>query len=678
MLPARPQYAPIIAPPLEIQNLEPAWKWCHSQMAFDPPRSLVPAAILVPSPTPAAQAGLQKTPAAPSPTLDPIPVQTQLGNQAPTVYPPGTPNDPTDPADPRLSSDDSPQPPNGNPINPPDPSTLDPAARPQNDVDQGKTSSSNIDSPNNQGDSPGLSNNPSTQPDPYPGGPELSSNPSLDGTIKSQPTLATPVITVGDQTLTALPKGGYSIADTTIRPNDPAITVHGTPISLGDSVLVVGPTTLSLGTGNANAIHIAGGVKYTQLDPGTILLDGNTLSVDGPAAIVSGNTVSLGSTGIVIAGKTFAFSTPAPELIAPNTLSIAGQLMTQLGNSAVIVDGVTLSFNGVGQTVHGTVLSLASSGIVINGQTYNLPTPEPFASGVVIAGPTVAFSTPAPEVMAPSTLTISGQTLTQLGDSRVLIDGVTLSVNGVAKQVHGTVLSLASTGIVINGQTYSLPTPAPDVVPRPDGTFTIADQTVRLLGSSSAIIDGKLISVNGPAETVSGKIISLASSGIIVNGQSYAFPSLPVKTTSNAVVIDGTTLVAGGPAIAISGTTLSLVSGSTGLYLTGVGMASSAISMPVTAEASMTMDLAGKLVDAGSADISGGGADGGGFGSLIMLGIGQGGVTSASSSGGAASDSNATSTPGLVAFMGTANRALDSCALFSACLALFWGLLAVL
>ena len=495
MLPARPQYAPIIAPPLEIQNLEPAWKWCHSQMAFDPPRSLVPAAILVPSPTPAAQAGLQKTPAAPSPTLDPIPVQTQLGNQAPTVYPPGTPNDPTDPADPRLSSDDSPQPPNGNPNNPPDPSTLDPAARPQNDVDQGKTSSSNIDSPNNQGDSPGLSKNPSTQPDPYPGGPELSSNPSLDGTIISQPTLATPVITVGDQTLTALPKGGYSTA---------------------------------------------------------------------------------------------------PELIAPNTLTIAGQLMTQLGNSAVIVDGVTLS------------------------------------------------------------------------------------VNGVAKQVHDTMLSLASTGIVINGQTYSLPTPAPDVIPRPDGTFTIADQTVRLLGSSSAIIDGKLISINGPVETVSGKIISLASSGIIVNGQSYAFPSLPVKTTSNAVVINGTTLVAGGPAIAISGTTLSLVSGSTGLYLTGVGMASAAISMPVTAEASMTMDPSGKLVDAGSADISGGGADGGGFGSLIMLGIGQGGVTSASSSGGAASDSNATSTPGLVAFMGTANRASDSCALFSACLALFLGGLAVL
>ena len=563
-------------------------------MAFDPPRSLVPAAILVPSPTPAAQAGLQKTPAAPSPTLDPIPVQTQLGNQAPTVYPPGTPNDPTDPADPRVPSDDSPQPSNGNPIDPPDPSTLDPAARPQNGVDEGKTSSSNIDSPNNQGDSPGVSNNPSTQPDPYPDGPELSSNPSLDGTTKSQPTLATPVIIVGDQTLTALPKGGYSIADTTIRPNDLAITVHGTPISLGDSVLVVGPSTLSLGTGDANAVHIAGGVKYTQLDPGTILLDGNTLSFDGPAAIVSGNTVSLGSTGIVIAGKTFAFSTPAPEVTAPNTLTIAGQLMTQLGNSAVIVDGVTLS------------------------------------------------------------------------------------VNGVAKQVHGTMLSLASTGIVINGRTYSLPTPAPDVIPRPDGTFTIADQTVRLLGSSSAIIDGKLISVNGPAETVSGKIISLASSGIIVNGQSYAFPSLPVKTTSNAVVIDGTTLVAGGPAIAISGTTLSLVSGSTGFYLTGVGMASSAISMPVTAEASMTMDPAGKLVDAGSADISGGGADGGGFGSLIMHGIGQGGVTSASSSGGAASDSNATSTPGLVAFVGTANRALDSCALFSACLALFLGLLAVL
>ena len=590
MLPAGPAYAPIIAPPPAIQNLDPAWKWCYSQMAFDPPRSLVPAAILVPSPTPTNQAGPQKTSATPSPTLDQIPVQTQLSNQPPTVYPLSKPNDPADPADPRIPPNDGPQAPNGNPNDPPEPSAPDPAAGSQNRGDQGKTPSTNLDSPDSHGTFPAVSN------DPYPGDPVLSSNPFLDGTAKSQPLLAAPVITIGDQTLTALPKGGYSIADTTIQLNDPAITVHGTPISLGRARLVVGLSTLSLETGSANGVHMAGGVKYTRLDPGRILLDGNTLSVNGPATIVSGSTVSLGSSGIVIAGQTFAFSTPAPEVVAQNTLTIAGQTITQLDSSRVLVDGVTLSVNGVGQTVHGTVLSLASSGIVINGQT------------------------------------------------------------------------------------YTLPTPAPDVVPEPDGVYTIADQTIRLLGSSSAIIDGKLISVNGPAETVSGKTISLASFGIIVDGQSYPFLSHPLKTTSNAVVIDGTTLVAGGPAIAISGTTLSLVSGNAGLYLMKSGTASSAFSVPITAEVSMTMNAAGKLVQVGSSDTLGGGVNGGGLGSPIMLGLGQRGATSASNIGGGATASdnagNGTSTAGLVPFTGTANKSLDLPVLVIFCLALCVGFLA--
>ena len=600
MLPARPEYAPIIAPPPAIQSLEPAWKYCTTQFAFDPPRSLVPAAILVPSPTPADQAGPQKTPARPSPTLDPNPVQTQIRNQPSTVYPSNMPNDANDHADPRIPPDDGPASPNGNSYDPPYSSAPDQAVGSQDGVDLGKGTSTDPNSPkNNQGTLPILPNKSSTQPDPYLGDPKLKSKPSLDGTTIPQPPLAASVITIGDQTLTALPKGGYSIADTTIQPNNPAITVHGTPISLGSSVLVVGLSTLSLESGNTNGVYVAGGVRFAKLDPGTILLGGNTLSVNGPATIVSGNAVSLASSGIVIAGQTFAFSTSAPE------------------------------------------------------------------------------------VMAPSTLTIAGQTITQPGSSMAIVDGVTLSVNGVAKTVHDTVLSLASSGIVINGQTYALPTPAPDIAPRPDGIFTIADQKVRLLGSSAAIIDGMLLSINGPAETIFGKTISLASSGIVVDGHSYAFPILPLKAASNAIVIDGTNLVPGGPAIAISGTTLSLVSGSAGLYVMGVGgTASSAFSMPVTAEESMIMNSAGKLVEAGSSDTlggehGGGGGDGDGLGSLIMLGMGQGGATSASSIGGGASDSNTTSTADFVAFRGAAIKSVGSCVLVSFSLALSVGFLAV-
>lgn len=143
-------------------------------------------------------------------------------------------------------------------------------------------------------------------------------------------------------------------------------------------------------------------------------------------------------------------------------------------------------------------------------------------------------------------------------------------------------------------------------------------------------------------------------------------------------MIDGTTLLAGGPAIVISSTTLSLVSETAGLYLTEVGTASSAFSMPVTAEASMTMDAARKLVEAESSDILNGEVEGSGLDSLITLGMRQGSATSASSFEDNASDSIATSMASLVAFMRTANRALDPSALISVSLALFVGGLAVL
>ena len=142
-------------------------------------------------------------------------------------------------------------------------------------------------------------------------------------------------------------------------------------------------------------------------------------------------------------------------------------------------------------------------------------------------------------------------------------------------------------------------------------------------------------------------------------------------------MIDGTTLVADGPPIAISGTTLSLASGNSGLYLTGVGTASTAVSMPVTAGELMTMNAAGKPVEAGSSDSLEGGGGGGGLGSLIMLGMGQGGVTSASSGGGGASHSNVMSTADLVAFRGAANKNVGSYVLVSFSLVLCVGVLAV-
>ena len=568
--------------PSDLSLLDPAWGACspYTYGALDPPRALikvtspiglVPASIPVPSPTPTDQAGPQETPAKPVPSLERPPVQTQLGIQPQPLDPQNSPSEAADPAGGNDPPNDNPQATNGNQKGSPDSPAPDAVADPKGAADP-ETNSSN----ENQDAYPeplDPDTDPSAQANANQGDPEASSDPVWYDTGLARPPSLVSVLSVGGFTFTALPTNGFSLAGTKIQPQDPAITIKGTPISLGSSVLVAGSSTVSLPTGSANGVLTAAGVEFTPLAHGQIRLDGITLMVDAPATTVLGTSISLGSSGIAIAGQTFAFPTPASE--------------------AVTSDG---------------------------------------------------------------TFTIAGQTITQLDNSRAIVDGVTLTINGPAQAVSGTSLSLASTGLIVDGLTYALPTPAPDALLRPGGIFNIAGQKVTLIGSSSAIVDGTLFSVNGLAKTISGTTVSLASTGLMVNGQAYPFSNPALASPSNAVVIDGTTLTAGGPAITISGTTLGLVSGTAGFYLTGINTASSAFSMPVTASESMIVNAAGQLIEGGGGEYSKDGVNVVGLGSLIMLGLGASGAASASSLTGAALRTAVGNATSVTAFEGNGSK----------------------
>ncbi len=596
----------VLSLPRDLSLVDPAWGGCnpYTYGALDPPRALVkttglvPASVLVPSPTPTDQAGPQGTLVRPIPTWDKPPVQTQSDNPPPVHDPPETPSGPTKPAG-EDPPGHGPQATNGNQNASPDSPAPAAATDPKNAGNPKNSPASGPKLPNdNQDASPNPSDpdiDPSAEVKAYQGGPEPSSSPIQYGYGTSQPPSLTSAIAVGDHTFIALATSGYSIADTTIQPGDPAVTVQGTPISLGRSVLIVGSSTLNLPTGKANGVLTAADVEFTPLGHGKIRLDGKMLSVDEPAMTVSGTAISLAASGIAIAGKTFAFPTIAPEAVNPNRI-----------------------------------------------------------------------------------LTIAGQRITRLGSSEAIINGVTLAINGPAETVSGTTISSASQGLVMNGQNYVFPTPAPGAMARPPGVFTVAGQTVTLLGSSSAFIDGMLFSVNGLAKTISGTVISLASSGLMVDGQPHSFSTL--ATASNAIVIDGKTLIAGGPAITVSSTKLSLVFGNAGLYVAAIGTASSAFSIPVRAGESMTMNAAGQLVEGGGSGYSGDGVNGGGLGSLIMLGFGPPDTASAGSKIGAtgtAVASNTISKTDVLGFEGDGCKVLDSRALTAFLLIMSVGVLAL-
>ena len=514
-LPARPRYAPIIAPPPAIQNLEPAWKGCHSQFAFDPPRSLVPASALVPSPTPAIQAGPQLAPAMPSPSIEDPPAQTESGNGPAAVgsssngdSPPKLP-DTVDPPDTKGPTTEGKQ---GNAAEPDSPNNKTPTT----DGKQGNAAGS--DSPNNkipttngkEGNAPdpgNLNADPPSQPEAGQNDPEKPNAPKLpdlgsDGIIPPVPNPS--VLEIGRQTFTALSSGGFVVADKTLQTNGPAVTIQGVSVSLDKSSIVVGSSTLALPTGSGNGVLTAAGQTFTPLGRGSILVNGNTLSVNGPPTTASGTVLSLASSGLVVDSQMFAFPTPAP-VIMPNTKN---------------------------------------------------------------------------------TITFAGQAFTQLGSDAVAFHGTTLVANGPAATISGTVISLASSNLVVGSQNFALPTPAPNTLP-------------------------------------------------------------------SAVVIDGITLTAGGPVVTVSGNTLSLAFGSSGLYVAGHGSGSSTYSVPVTAGESASMDAEGHLVVDGSNDV-------GGLGSVIMFGFGpanEAGTASATGNGSGTTPGNSSNaTTGVLGFTGKGSR----------------------
>ena len=568
--------------PSDLSLLDPAWGDCSpfTYGAMDPPRALnkvtapmglVPASVLVPSPTPTDQAGPQESLAKPIPTLNRPPAPTQLGDQPPTPDPQNSSSEPAAPVGGNDPPNDNPKAKVGNQKGSPDSPAADAAADPKGTIDL-KSRPPDI-TQDASSEALDLDTTPSIQTNANQGKPEPSSDPAWQDGGLTRPSSLVSVLSVGGFAFTALPTSGFSLTDTTIQPEGPAITVRGTAVSLGSSMLVVGSSTAFLPSGSANGVLTAAGVEFTPLGHGQIRLDGNTLMANEPPITMSGTSISLGSSGIVIAGQTFAFPTPALEAAIPS-----------------------------------------------------------------------------------GTLTIAGQTLTRLGSSKAIIDGMTLMINGPAQTVSGTLLSLLSTGLVVDGQTYALPTPAPDGLSTPDAIFNIAGQSVTLLGSSSAIIDGTLFSVNGLAKTIRGTTISLASTGLMVDGQAYPFSNLAPASASNAVAIDGTTLRAGGPAMTVAGTVFDLVSGTAGLYLSGVDTASSAFSIPVTAGESMYINTTGRLVEGGGRKDSKGGLNVVGLASLIMLGFGPSGAALASSMTGATVRTAAGNATSVIAFEGTGSK----------------------
>ena len=346
-----------------------------------------------------------------------------------------------------------------------------------------------------------------------------------------------PVITLGNQVITANSASQFLLGDQTLIPGAPAITVAA-PAS---AIAAFGPSPTAL---------TVGGEVFTP-NPTAFSIDGMTISAGGPGMTVDGTPIRLGSSGILnIGGSTI--SLPVND-VSHTAYTIGAQVFTP-NPTAFFIDGTTISAGGPGATVDGTIVSLGPSGLLRIG------------SSTISLGLDAASLTP-------TAYTVGNQVFTPT-PTAFLIDGTTISAGGPGVTIDGTIVSLGSSGILdIGSSTISLaPSPA----------YTVGGM-VFTPNPTAFSIDGTIISAGGSGVNIDGTLVSLESSGVLDIGSSrillphpnvYTIGGEALTANPTAFLIDGTTISAGGPGVTIDGTVISL--GTSGILDIG----SSTISLP--------------------------------------------------------------------------------------------------
>ena len=178
-------------------------------------------------------------------------------------------------------------------------------------------------------------------------------------TINLPAITAAQLLTAAGQTITIGANGGVIIAGTTLVPNAPAVNIAGTRISLGPNGLIVGTSTISLPTVTPSAVISAAGQAGILGPDGYFTVADTTLSPEAPAITVAGTHISLGSNGLTIGSSTLPLPPTSMVTIAghayptskiSNGLVIADSTL-HIGQPAITISGTPVALQGSGLVI---------------------------------------------------------------------------------------------------------------------------------------------------------------------------------------------------------------------------------------------------------------------------------------------------------------------------------------
>jgi uncharacterized protein YodC (DUF2158 family) len=220
---------------------------------------------------------------------------------------------------------------------------------------------------------------------------------------------------------------------------------------------------------------------------------------------------------------------PSETVLSPSDATIAAT--TPVLPAPIVIGTSTATVNSDGDFMIGThALQPTDSPYELQGTTYALDSSR---SALIVNGvstyPVAPAAQLASDIPQAATLTVNGVTATANSASNYVVESQTLRPGGPAITVSGTRISLASdaAAVVVGSQTSVLSGPkgtyaAADSAlhhtsanPKP-ATLTINGVTVTANPASNYVFETQTLKPGGPAITVSGTRISLASDAAVV------------------------------------------------------------------------------------------------------------------------------------------------------------------
>ncbi|KAL9056198.1 MAG: hypothetical protein Q9162_003077 [Coniocarpon cinnabarinum] len=288
-------------------------------------------------------------------------------------------------------------------------------------------------------------------------------------------------LVVGGVTVTPNARGQYVVEGQTLNIGGPAMTIHGTPVSLGSNFAVVGSSTQFLNpTQRTAAPLILGDTTITPNAQGQYIIAGQTLTAGSPAITVSGTRISLGQGYAVIGSSTEFLTSNAVMTAAP--LVIGSQTITPNAQGQYIIDGQTLT-NGEVTIISGTRVSMAAGGesAIVGTSTEMLQASVALAGSPITIAPGEVFT-----MNAAGSYVFNGQTLTP-GGSAVTVDGATISLGASGRYVvvNGRTTYLSGVSATATASATSTPPASGSAPASGSGTDNSGSSTVAAINAAS-------------------------------------------------------------------------------------------------------------------------------------------------------------------------------------------------